>query len=256
MVSGSVADLAQPNTVIVSRTEADGKGLSIGSTVDMQFAATGDQPLRVVGTFETNGLLNDYAVSLDTYDANVAQVLDQAVFVNVADGVPVEQAKADLDALLEKDYPGVTANDQEATKQQYLTSVNQLLAIVFVLLFLSVFISLFGIVNTLGLSIYERIRELGLLRAVGMSRKQVKRMIRTEAVIIAILGAVLGLVIGISFAWAMQRALADLGISTLAIPVGQLIFLLIVAGLLGVFAAIFPARRAAKLNMLEAISYE
>ncbi len=102
-----MADLSQPNTVIVSRTEADGKGLSIGSTVDMQFAATGDQPLRVVGTFETNGLLNDYAVSLDTYDANVAQVLDQAVFVNVADGVPVEQAKADLDALLEKDYPGV-----------------------------------------------------------------------------------------------------------------------------------------------------
>ena len=84
------------------------QGSVVGSTVDMQFAATGDQPLRVVGTFETNGLLNDYAVSLDTYDANVAQVLDQAVFVNVADGVPVEQAKADLDALLEKDYPGVT----------------------------------------------------------------------------------------------------------------------------------------------------
>ncbi len=256
MASGSLADLAQPNTVIVSRTEADGKGLSVGSTVDMKFAATGVQPLRVVGTFETNGLLNDYAVSLDTYDANVEQVLDQAVFVNVADGVPVDQAKADLDALLQKDYPGVQANDQEATKQQYLTSVNQLLAIVFVLLFLSVFISLFGIVNTLGLSIYERIRELGLLRAVGMSRKQVKRMVRTEAVIIAILGAVLGLVIGIVFAWAMQRALADLGVSTLAIPVGQLVFILIVAALLGVFAAVFPARRAAKLNMLEAISYE
>ena len=178
------------------------------------------------------------------------------MFVNVADGVSIDQAKADLDALLQKDYPGVQANDQEATKQQYLTSVNQLLAIVFVLLFLSVFISLFGIVNTLGLSIYERIRELGLLRAVGMSRKQVKRMVRTEAVIIAILGAVLGLVIGIVFAWAMQRALADLGVSTLAIPVGQLVFILIVAALLGVFAAVFPARRAAKLNMLEAISYE
>jgi putative ABC transport system permease protein len=89
-----------------------------------------------------------------------------------------------------------------------------------------------------------------------MSRKQVKRMVRTEAVIIAILGAVLGLVIGIVFAWAMQRALADLGVSTLAIPVGQLVFILIVAALLGVFAAVFPARRAAKLNMLEAISYE
>ncbi|MEP6758119.1 MAG: FtsX-like permease family protein [Actinomycetota bacterium] len=256
LTSGSLADLAQPNTVLVSRTEADGKGLSVGSTVDMKFAATGVQPLRVVGTFETNGLLNDYAVSLATYDANVEQVLDQSVFVNVADGVSMDQAKGDLDALLQKDYPDVQANDQAATKAQYLSSVNQLLAIVFVLLFLSVFISLFGIVNTLSLSIYERIRELGLLRAVGMSRKQVKRMVRVEAVIIAILGAVLGLVIGIVFAWAMQRALVDLGVSKLSIPVGQLVFMLIVAALLGVFAAILPARRAAKLNMLEAISYE
>jgi putative ABC transport system permease protein len=127
---------------------------------------------------------------------------------------------------------------------------------VYVLLLLSVIISLFGIVNTLGLSIYERVRELGLLRAVGMSRRQVKRMIRVEAVIIAVLGAVLGLAIGILFGWAMQQALKDLGINTLTIPVGQLVAMLVVAALLGVVAAIYPARRAAKLNVLEAISYE
>jgi len=95
-----------------------------------------------------------------------------------------------------------------------------------------------------------------LLRAVGMSRRQVKRMIRVEAVIIAVLGAVLGLAIGILFGWAMQQALKDLGINTLTIPVGQLVAMLIVAALLGVVAAIWPARRAAKLNVLEAISYE
>ena len=118
------------------------------------------------------------------------------------------------------------------------------------------FISAFGIVNTLGLSIYERIRELGLLRAVGMSRRQVKRMIRVEAVIIAVLGAVLGLVVGILFGWAMQRALSNVGIDRLAIPFGQLVFMLVVAALIGLLAAIWPARRAAKLNVLEAISYE
>jgi putative ABC transport system permease protein len=123
-------------------------------------------------------------------------------------------------------------------------------------LILSVIISAFGIVNTLGLSIYERIRELGLLRAVGMSKRQVKRMIRVEAVIIAVLGAILGLAIGILFGWALQRALSDVGVDRLAIPVGQLIFMLFVAGLIGVLAAIWPARRAAKLNVLEAISYE
>jgi len=242
--------------VIVSRTEADAKGFTLGSTVNMKFAATGVQPLRVVGTFETNGLLNDYTISLATYDANVEQVLDQAVFVDVAPGVPFDKAKSDLTAFVEQNYPSVNVSDQAEFKQQQLAAIDQVFAIVYVLLLLSVIISLFGIVNTLGLSIYERVRELGLLRAVGMSRRQVKRMIRVEAVIIAVLGAVLGLAIGILFGWAMQQALKDLGINTLTIPVGQLVAMLIVAALLGVVAAIWPARRAAKLNVLEAISYE
>jgi putative ABC transport system permease protein len=256
MDTGDLADLSEPRTVIVSRTEAEGKGFAVGGTVNMKFAATGAQPLTVVGTFEPNSLLGDYVISLDTYDANVEQVLDQVVFVKVSEGVPVETAKASLQTFLQENYPNVQANDQEEMKQQYLTNVNQLLAIVFVLLFLSVIISLFGIVNTLGLSIYERVRELGLLRAVGMSRRQVKRMIRVEAVIIAVLGAALGLTVGILFAWAMQQALSDLGISQLTIPGGQLLVMLFVAALLGVIAAVWPARRAARLNVLEAITYE
>jgi putative ABC transport system permease protein len=147
-------------------------------------------------------------------------------------------------------------NNQAETKQEYVKQVDQVFGIVYVLLILSVIISAFGIVNTLGLSIYERIRELGLLRAVGMSKRQVKRMIRVEAVIIAVLGAILGLAIGILFGWALQRALSDVGVDRLAIPFGQLAVMLIVAALIGVLAAIWPARRAAKLNVLEAISYE
>jgi putative ABC transport system permease protein len=124
------------------------------------------------------------------------------------------------------------------------------------LLIMAIVIALFGIVNTLSLSVYERVRELGLLRAVGMSRRQIKRMIRVESVIIAVLGAVLGVAIGILFGVAMQRALSDLGITNLAIPVGQLVVYVVVAAFAGVLAAIVPARRAAKLNVLQAISYE
>jgi putative ABC transport system permease protein len=256
MDSGSLSDLSQPDAVLVSRTEADGKGLAVGSTVEMTFAATGAQQLHVVGTFESNAILNDYVISLDTYDANVEQRLDQNVFLKVAPGVSVSDAKARLDAMLEKDYPNVQANDQEGSKQEFLDQVNQLLAFVFVLLFLSIIISGFGILATLWLSVFERIRELGLLRAVGMARVQVKRMVRVEAVIVAVLGAILGLVIGVVFAWALQRSLSDIGITELSLPIGQLVVLVVIAALLGVAAAILPARRAAKLNVLDAISYE
>ena len=134
--------------------------------------------------------------------------------------------------------------------------MNQLLGLVTALLAMAILIALFGIVNTLGLSIFERTRELGLLRAVGMGRKQVKRMIRWESVIIAILGAMLGVVIGVCFGWALQQALAPQGVTELKIPVGQLILYVVFAGLAGVLAAIWPARRAAKLNVLESIAYE
>src|SRR3954453_19527954 len=108
--------------------------------------------------------------------------------------------------MLQKDYPNVQATDREASKQQFLDSINQLLAFVFVLLFLSIIISGFGILATLWLSVFERVRGLGLLRAVGMARRQVTRMVRGEAVIVAVLGAILGIVIGIVFAWAPQQA--------------------------------------------------
>jgi putative ABC transport system permease protein len=256
MDAGSITDLSKTDTVAVSRTEADSKGFTVGETIQMEFARTGTQTLTVVGIFEPNAFLNDYAVSLDTYDANVAQQLDSVVFLKYAPGVDQAAARAGVEALVARDYPSVDVDDQEQTKQAYVMQVDQIFAIVYVLLILSVFISAFGIVNTLGLSIYERIRELGLLRAVGMSKRQVKRMVRVEAVIIAVLGALLGLVVGILFGWALQRALSDVGIDQLAIPVVQLVLMLIVAALIGVVAAILPARRASRINVLEAITYE
>ena len=133
--------------------------------------------------------------------------------------------------------------------------MNTLLGVVYALLALAVIVSLFGIVNTLALSIHERTRELGLLRAIGASRRQVRRMVRYESVITALIGAVLGLVLGVIFAVIVSRPLADEGF-VLAIPVGTLLVLLVLAAIAGVVAAIGPARRASRLDVLEALAYE
>jgi putative ABC transport system permease protein len=150
----------------------------------------------------------------------------------------------------------VKIQDQAQFRQSQASQVNALLGLITGLLLLAILIALFGIVNTLALSIFERTREIGLLRAIGMQRRQVRAMIRSEAVIIAVFGAVLGLVIGVFFGWAMVMALKDQGITQLSVPGGQLIFYVLLAGFAGVIAAIWPARRASKLNVLEAITTE
>ena len=145
-------------------------------------------------------------------------------------------------------------NQQELKKNQE-NQINPLLGLVYALLSLAIIVSLFGIANTLALSIYERTRELGMLRAVGMSRRQVRRLIRYESVITALIGAVLGMVLGLIFAALMSVPLQDQGF-VLSYPVGQLVLILVVAGFAGVAAAIAPARRAARLDVLQALAYE
>jgi putative ABC transport system permease protein len=124
------------------------------------------------------------------------------------------------------------------------------------MLLLAVVIALLGIVNTLALSVFERTRELGLLRAVGMSRRQVRSMVRWESVVISVFGAAMGALVGVGFGVALTRALADQGISRLAVPAGQLAVYVVFAGLAGVLAAIGPARRAARVDVLRAVATE
>jgi putative ABC transport system permease protein len=253
--AGSLGSLAEPDTVIVLDDVAESHGWSVGDRIELRFAQTGTKELTVGGLYKDPQVLGNYAMSFDTFEENFVQRLDTYVLVKLAEGVSPAEGRRVLVAATEP-FPNVQVQDQAGFKEQQEDLIDQLLAMVQVLLLLAIVIALFGIVNTLGLSIYERVRELGLLRAVGMSRGQVRRMIRSEAVIIAVLGGILGAAIGVLFGWAMQGALASLGIDRLRVPIVSIAFYLVAAGLAGVIAAIWPARRAARLNVLEAIAYE
>jgi putative ABC transport system permease protein len=181
--------------------------------------------------------------------------LDDIVLIKTAPGTSQAQARAAADRVA-KEFPNVKLEDQAQFRQSQGDLINQLLALIYALLGLAILIALVGIVNTLALSIYERTREIGLLRAVGMVRRQVKAMIRWESVIIAVFGALLGTAVGVFFGWAMVQALRDVGISVLAIPGLQLVIYVVLAGLAGILAGLLPARRAARLNVLSAIAYE
>jgi putative ABC transport system permease protein len=252
---GSLESLQEPDTVLVLDDEAESNGWVVGDRIDLRFAKTGTSKFTVRGLYRDPQLLGSYAISLDTFEANFALRLDSYVLVKLAEGVSATEGRRVLETATEES-PNVQVQDQAGFKEQQAELIDQILALVQVLLLLAIVIALFGIVNTLGLSIYERVRELGLLRAVGMSRRQVRSMIRSEAVIIAVLGGVLGAAIGVLFGWAMQGSLASLGVDRLSVPIGSIALYLVAAGVAGVVASIWPARRAARLNVLEAIAYE
>jgi putative ABC transport system permease protein len=253
---GKVGDLAEPNSVGISRSVADDKHWKIGSRVPAQFP-NGATPLTVrtiYGNGNKEGFA-DYTLSIATVSEHYTSQLDQYVFVKLASGVSPAEGRKAIDGVL-KAYPNAELQDRTEFKDAQAAQINQLLGLIYVMLLLAVIIALIGIANTLALSIYERTRELGLLRAVGMSRRQLRSSIRWESVIISLLGTFLGLVIGLFFGWAVVEALKDQGFTKFAPPVGQLILVVIVGGFAGVLAAVFPARRAAKLDVLQAVTHE
>jgi putative ABC transport system permease protein len=152
-------------------------------------------------------------------------------------------------------YPDAKVATRSDWVETRAKGVNTLLNLLYVLLALSVIVSLFGMVNTLVLSVFERTRELGMLRAVGMTRRQIRRMIRSESIVTALIGAALGLPLGVFLAWLVTKALSDQGVS-FVIPSGLLVVFVVVAIVAGVLAAVAPARRASRLKVLQALQYE
>jgi putative ABC transport system permease protein len=189
------------------------------------------------------------------FDTNFALRYDSKVVVQKAPGVSTAAALRAVRAIATT-YSGTSVMDQAAFKAELVKPYQQMLYLVYALLALAIVIALLGIGNTLALSIFERTRELGVMRAVGMTRGQLRGMIRWESVIIALQGTVLGLLIGVFFGWALVLAMKDQGISVFSVPVTSLVIMVVLAALAGLVAAILPSRRAAKLNVLRAIVSE
>jgi putative ABC transport system permease protein len=247
---GRVADLGTGD-IAVSEAFAKDHHLHQGSTVPVGFLDGGTTRMRVGAIYHDADLMGPAFVSTASFDAHFAAHRVKQVYLKASGD------KASVHAALDRivaSYPTAKVEDVAQFKADQTAGVNTLLGLIYVLLLLAVIIALLGIVNTLALSILERTHELGLMRAVGMSRRQTRSIIRWESVITALLGTFLGLVIGLFFGWSVVRALNSDGINQLSVPAGQLAVVVVLAGLAGVVAAILPARRAARLDILDAIA--
>jgi putative ABC transport system permease protein len=263
-VQGSIGALGADGIAVYSG-DATKNRLKLGDPVSVVFRDTGPKTLRVALIYGDNqaaptanpGSKTSYFLGTPSYDANFAAPhFDSQVFVKKAPGVPTAAALDAVKKLSAQYAVGATVQDQAAYKAEQTKPINQILALIYTLLALAIVIALLGIGNTLALSIFERTRELGVMRAVGMTRRQLRGTIRWESVIIALQGTFLGLLVGVFFGWALVRAQKDQGITVFSVPYLTLIVVVLLAALAGVAAAILPSRRAAKLNVLRAIVTE
>jgi putative ABC transport system permease protein len=256
MVEGTLTDLDSGGVVIAERVATD-RNLRMGDALPMTFARTGEQSLPIVGIIAdapAQALQTDYFVSLDTYAEHYTEDMDASIFVLAKERVSSAELTSALEAALE-DHPTVQVRDQAAVIAGRTQTVNQIFGLVTVLLAFAMVIAVLGIANTLALSIVERTRELGLLRAVGMSRGAVALMVQAEAVIVSLVAVVTGLILGVAASFAAVGALSTIASLDLVFPVQQLGSLAAIVAVAGLLAGLAPARRAARLPVLEAIAH-
>jgi putative ABC transport system permease protein len=251
VTAGSGSPAMAAGELVIDTNTAAADGLHVGSVVPVKFAQTGATTMRIGGIFRPNPLIGSFVVGDGFFLRHFNNPLPTGVLLKTAPGA------ASLGPALNRvlrPYANVSYKTRAQFEQAQKNTINQELGLVYVLLALAVLIALIGIVNTLMLSVFERTREIGLLRAVGMGRRQVRAMIRAESVIIALFGALVGIIVGMGLGVALASSLRDSGVPDISIPLPSLIVFLILAALLGLAAATWPARRAAKLDVLAAIA--
>jgi putative ABC transport system permease protein len=253
ITSGSGAPALAAGRLLIDTTTADTNHLHVGSLVPVKFAQTGVTTMRIGGIFKANPLVGNFITGGGFFLSHFNNPLPGGVLIKTAPGT------RDFENALNRAlaaYPNLTIQSRAEFERSQKASINQLLGLVYVLLALAVVVALIGIVNTLMLSVFERTHEIGLLRAVGMKRPQVKAMIRSESVIISVFGAAVGVVIGTGLGIAFASSLRQKGVTVIAVPVTILVGFLILSVVLGLLAATWPARRAADLDVLAAIASE
>ncbi len=254
---GSIAGLARDG-VLVHRDAAQRYEVAVGDSLTIQFTR-GFQTLRVAGIYAqedfTGGFPVDFIVPERAYDLGFGSD-EQDVLIYVKAAGDRRAARSAIEGALGRDFPNVDVLSRDEYRADQGAAIDRFLAVTIALLFLSELIAILGIVNTLALSVYERTHELGLVRAVGMSRRQLRRMIRGESVLIALIGGLVGSAIGLLWGWAFTSSLSTQGITQVEIPVGQLLAFVVLSMLAGVGAALAPAWRASRLDVLSAITTE
>ena len=251
LINATYSDLKTSN-MFVSEKVAKKRNIAIGSVLQTTFGDGSTRPLTVAGIY-VNNEIGDYIANSQLVDGSAIIMFDIGVYILTKENVDKAEAFAALDAAVKKYGQG-----ELLTKQEYINKqsgqVNQLLGLIYGLLMLSVIISIVGIIITLLLSVFERQRELGLLRAVGMTRSQVRTTVRWESVITSLLGAVLGIILGIGLGWIIVFALKDQGLTSFKLPVGPTLVIMTMSFIVGLFAAIYPAWRATRVNILDALN--
>jgi putative ABC transport system permease protein len=252
LTSGTYADLT-PETIFVSQQYAENNDAKLGDTIAVTLADAQVKSLSIAGIYEFDELAGKYTVSRDLTKDTTVITFDLGVYIKIKDGVSQESARTALQTAVDKYGQGTLLSKREYIDSQS-GQINQLLGLIYGLLFLSVIIAVVGIIITLLLSVFERQREIGLLRAVGMTKSQVRTTVRWESVITSLLGAVVGIVLGVGLGWVIVYALRDQGLSAFSVPVGTTVSILIMAFVIGVLAAVYPAWRATRVNLLAAIT--
>jgi putative ABC transport system permease protein len=254
-----------PGTIVLTADKARDLGLAVGDEVSAEFINTGSHTYTVGGIYDTEqegADIGNFVLGLDDYDEAVgggatdnADVTDSSVFVKLEPGVSVAEVEPEIEAAV-ADFPTAEVQSVDEYKDAIGSQFDAILYLMLGLLALALFIALIGIANTIALSVIERTRELGLLRAVGTSRSQLRSTIRWESAIIAVFGTLLGSAVGLLGGWGFITALSDEGFTEFRIPYGQVIAVVLIAAAAGIVAALLPAWRASRMNVLDAIHTE
>lgn len=251
--SGSIESLDE-GRILLHRDPTRDYDLKVGDTVSVLWQNGTTQEIEVGGIYADATIAGNWLIGLSTLESvSTAEPTDFFIGAKIADGVTIEDARTAVEKVAQ-DFPSAEVQDQAEFQQSQEDQLNQLLIVIYGLLIISIAIAVLGIANTMALSVFERTREFGLLRAVGMSKRDLKRSIRWEAIIVAVFGATLGIIVGIPLGLAVTTALPSTFITTTVVPVSTIVTILVASIVVGVVAAIGPARRAAKLNVLDAIS--
>lgn len=241
-------------TILIHEDPAAEKALKVGDPIYVTFPGNNKVALTTAAIFANDAMLGDWVIDIKTFDRYLPQSQDSFLSILFNPEADPELARASVERYTQE-YPQLSVDNRAEYREGIEQQLDQVLSVITTFLALSLLIAVLGITNTLALSVYEQTRELGLLRAVGMTRRQMRRMVRWEAVIIALFGGLLGVSIGVFFGVAATAAIPDDFVNILSIPFGSLLQYMLISGLFGILASILPAFRASRLNVLDAISH-